>query len=156
MTITAIILLLVLGIILLLVEFLIIPGTTIAGIGGVISLGVGVYMAYNSFGTTVGSFTLIGALLFLVASIVFALKSGTWSKLSLKSNIDSKVDTIDEQKIHIGDIGKTITRCNPIGKILVNNEQVEAKSYEGFIDQNTEIEITKIIRNQVVIKSIKK
>ena len=154
MTYTAIILLLALGVILLLLEFLVIPGTTIAGIGGLLCLGGGVYMSYNNFGTTIGNYTLLGTVLFLVFSVYYMLKSKTWKKLSLNTYIDSKVDIVDETKVKAGDKGKTITRCNPVGKALVNNEQFEAKSLGSFIDHDTEIEVIKVIRNQIVIKPI--
>lgn len=154
MTYTAIILLLLLGIILLLLEFLVIPGTTIAGIGGFLCLGGGVYMAYNNFGSNVGHIFLLGTIFFLVLMIYYALKAGTWKKMSLSSSIGGKVETVDATKVVIGDKGKTITRCNPIGKAMVNGELYEAKSLGSFIDQNTEIEVVKVIRNQIVIKPI--
>jgi len=154
LTYTAIILLLVLGVILLLLEFLVIPGTTIAGIGGLICLGGGVYMAYESFGSNTGHLFLLGTVFFLVLMIYYALKAGTWKKMSLSSEIDSKVETVDENKIVVGDKGKTITRCNPVGKAIVNGEMYEAKSLGSFIDQNTEVEVVKVNRNQIVIKPI--
>ena len=51
MTLTAIILLIVLGIFLFLVEFLLVPGVTIAGIAGFILLVGGIWVAYDSLGT---------------------------------------------------------------------------------------------------------
>lgn len=154
MTYTAIILLLLLGIILILLEFLVIPGTTIAGIGGLVCLGGGVYMAYDSYGATVGHIFLLSTIFFVVLFVYYALKSGTWKKISLSSEIDGKVDNIDDAKIKAGDTGKTITRCNPIGKAMVSDELYEAKSYAGFIDENTEIEVIKVDRNQIIIKPI--
>ena len=154
MTYSAIILLLILGIILLLLEFLVIPGTTIAGIGGFLCLGGGIYMAYESFGSNVGHMFLLGTIFFLVLMIYYSLKAGTWKKMSLNSKISSKVETVDENKVTVGDKGKTITRCNLIGKAMVNGEAYEAKSLGSLIDENTEIEVLKIVGNQIIIKPI--
>ena len=49
MEVLAIILLIFFGIVLLLLEFLVIPGTTIAGIGGILLMAGGVYMSYNIY-----------------------------------------------------------------------------------------------------------
>ena len=58
MTVFAIILLIFLGLLLLLIEFAVIPGVTIAGIGGFILLGLSVYIAFSSYGSGVGFLTL--------------------------------------------------------------------------------------------------
>jgi membrane-bound ClpP family serine protease len=40
----------------------------------------------------------------------------------------------------------------PIGKAMINDKMVEAKSITGFIDENTEIVIVKIQNTNVVVK----
>lgn len=154
MTYTAIILLIILGIILILLEFLVIPGTTVAGISGLLCLGGAIYMSYSSLGTNVGHMFVLGTVFFLVLMIYYSLKAGTWKKMSLSKNIDSKVETIDEARVNAGDKGKTISRCNPIGKAIVNDEMYEAKSLGAFIDENVEIEVVKVVRNQIIVKPI--
>ena len=49
MSITAIILLILLGIFLFIVEFLLVPGITIAGIGGAIVMAIAVYLPVQQF-----------------------------------------------------------------------------------------------------------
>ena len=63
MSILAIILLIILGIFLFIVEFLLVPGITIAGIGGAILMAVAVYSAYKTHGSTVGNYTLLATLI---------------------------------------------------------------------------------------------
>ena len=55
--------LIVLGIVLFLIEFLIIPGITIAGIGGMILTAAGIYLAYSNFGPQTGFYFLLGTLI---------------------------------------------------------------------------------------------
>ena len=57
---TVIIILIVLGILLFVIEFLLVPGVTIAGIGGLILTVFGVYKAFEEFGSSVGVWVLIG------------------------------------------------------------------------------------------------
>jgi len=55
-----IIILIVLGIFLFVIEFLLVPGVTIAGIGGLILTMFGVYKAFDNYGSNVGVWVLIG------------------------------------------------------------------------------------------------
>jgi membrane-bound ClpP family serine protease len=157
MSIGAIIFLIILGIVLLLVEFLIVPGITIAGIGGFLCMGAGIFAAYYRHGSQVGNITLVATLCIVILSIVLVLKSRTWKKVMLNSNIDGNVGDIKHDPVlKVGDHGKTITRLAPIGKAIFRDKIVEAKSITGFIDENTEIEIVKIQNTNVVVKPLNK
>jgi membrane-bound ClpP family serine protease len=153
MSIGAIIFLIILGMVLLFVEFLIIPGITIAGIGGFLCLAAGIFAAYYGHGVQVGNITLVSTLVVVVLSIGLVLKSKTWKKVMLESNINGVAgDVIDDTTFKVGDHGKTVTRLAPIGKAMINDKMVEAKSITGFIDENTEIVIVKIQNTNVVVK----
>ena len=151
-----IIFLIILGILLFLVEFLIVPGITIAGIGGAISIITGVVLAFYYEGPTTGLIVLISTAVLIGLTAVFMLKAGTWKKLMLNKAIDSKVDFVkkDEGRIKIGDKGKAITRLNPMGKVMIGNEFYEAKAMDKLIDQNTEVEIVKIESNKIIVKPL--
>lgn len=152
-----IIILILLGIILFVIEFLLVPGITVAGVGGLILTVLGVYKAFNDYGTTTGAWVLIGTLLVSILVIAFSLRARTWRKLMLKTNIEGSVDVdITEDQIKVGDKGATITRLAPMGKIIVNDIVREAKSIEGYIDEHTEIEIVSIEGTSITVKPIKK
>ncbi len=152
---TSIIILVSLGILLLLLEFFVIPGVTIAGIGGMLMIIGGVYIAYDSHGITYGNYTLLITSISIIIVLFFALRSKTWKKLALNTNIDSKVNAIKIDKIKIGDIGKTVSKLSPIGKVEINNEYFEAESISGYLDPNEEIEVKKILSNKIIVKSLK-
>jgi len=156
MSILAIILLIVLGILLFVVEFLLIPGVTIAGIGGAILMGVAVYMSYKTHGNTIGNYTLIATLILTVGGFAYALRAKTWRKLMLKKDIDGRVEVgLEKNTIKVGDRGESITRLAPIGKVLINGLVVEGKSQRGFLDEHTPVEVIKVLNTQVIIKPIK-
>lgn len=157
MSILGIILLILLGVILFLVEFFIIPGVTIAGIGGALVMGVAVFMAYRTHGPTAGNYTLFSTLLISIVSLVFALRSKTWRRLMLKTNIDGKVEVgLEDHAIKPGDAGETITRLAPIGLVRVNDKTIEGKSIGGFLYPNTKIEVVKVLGTQIIVKPINK
>lgn len=156
MTTFTIILLIFLGLLLLLIEFAVIPGVTIAGIGGFILLGLSVYIAFAEYGTGIGFLTLTFVLVASPLLIVYFFKSKTGKKMILESFIDGKVESLDIEKIHVGDSGKTIGRLAPSGKVKVNGETVEAQSTGGFVDHNTEIKVLKILTNKIIVEPVKK
>ncbi|MFC2117544.1 NfeD family protein [Bacteroidota bacterium] len=156
MIIVGIILLIVFGILLLLLEFFVVPGLTISGIFGFLLLGGSIYLSYNSFGSPTAHFILAGVIILVIITLVYAFKSNTWKKIALKSSIDSKVLDITELNISIGDKGKTITRLAPMGRVMINNNSIEAKSTGPFIDENTEIQVVKVLNTNIVVKQLNK
>ena len=152
MTFLIILLLVVFGILLILLEFLVVPGITIAGIGGFALMTGGVYLAYDHYGTPVGHYFLLGVILVMAASIYYAFSTNTWKRLSLKAEISGKVNEHDEDSFKVGDTGKTITRLAPIGMVEVNNVSIEGKSVGPFINENTEIEVVKVLQNKLIVK----
>ena len=153
---TVIIVLIVLGILLFVIEFLLVPGVTIAGIGGLVLTVFGVYKAFNDFGSTTGVWVLIATLLLSVFVIAMSLRARTWNRLMLKTNIQGTVDTdITEDQIKTGDSGSAITRLAPMGKILVNGIVREAKSTEGYIDEHTTIEVVSVEGTRISVKPVK-
>ena len=155
MTIFVIIFLILLGLLLLLIEFAVIPGVTIAGIGGLLLFVASVYIAFAKYGTIAGVITLIAILIAAPAMIVYFFKSKTGKKMILESQIDGKIENVDAEKIHVGDIGKSISRLAPSGKVRVNNEVVEAQSTGAFIDQNIDVRVVKIQSNKIIVELLK-
>ncbi|NQU55486.1 MAG: NfeD family protein [Bacteroidetes bacterium] len=154
MNIFAIILLILLGLVLLLIEFAVFPGVTIAGIGGFLMLGASVYIAFVEFGSGAGFITLTVVLIAAPLMIYYFFKSRTGKKMILESSIDGKVETINNEKIAVGDVGKSIGRLAPSGKVKVNGEVIEAHSTGSFIDHNTDIKILKIFSNKIIVEPL--
>lgn len=150
---TGIILLIIIGLFLFVVEILLIPGVSIAGIAGAISIAAGIVLAYTTQSTLVGHITLIGTAIASVITVVFTLRSRTWKKLMLNTNIDASVDgKVTEDDFKPGDVGITISRLAPMGKARINGQVVEAKSIGDYIEQKTEIEVLKVEGSKVVVK----
>jgi membrane-bound ClpP family serine protease len=155
MTIFTIILLILLGLLLLIIEFAVIPGVTIAGIGGFLLLAASVYIAFVEYGSGGGFITLTVVMIAAPAMIYYFFKSKSGKKMILESQIDGKIENINAEKIHVGDIGKSIGRLAPSGKVKVNGEIVEAQSTGPFIDQNNEIKVVKIQTNKIIVELLK-
>lgn len=150
-----IIILIVLGILLFVIEFLLVPGVTVAGIGGLILTVFGVYKAFDNYGSNVGIWVLIGTILLSVFVIAISLRARTWNRLMLNTDIKGTVDkNLSEEQVKPGDRGTTVTRLAPMGKIMINNMVREAKSTEGFIDEHSDIEIISIEGTRINVKPV--
>jgi membrane-bound ClpP family serine protease len=158
MSLGLIIFLIILGLLLFIVEFMLIPGVTIAGIGGAACLVTAVVFSFASYGTLTGFVVLGLTVLVMVVLTVLMLKAGTWKKFALKASIDSKVDTVGagEGKVKAGDKGVTVTRLAPGGKVLVNGEYFEAKAIDILVDPRQDIEVVRIEDNKLIVKPINK
>ena len=150
MSLLSIILLIVIGLFLLMLEILFVPGMVL-GFISVILMIVGIIFAFKDYGTTTGILVLSGTTIASIASVYWAFHSSIWKKMQVQSSIDGKANVIEEGAVKIGDTGKTISRLNPIGKASINNLQVEVQSAEGFIDQEKEISVVKIHQNKIIV-----
>lgn len=152
MPIYGLILLILLGIALLLVEFLIIPGITIAGISGFLCMIYAIYVGYSQYGNTYGTYTLLAIVISNVIIMYYAFRSKTWKHFGLASEINSKNVTFEPEKFKVGDTGETITRMAPVGKVMINDISCEAKTLGEYLDPHTEITIIKINNNQLIVQ----
>lgn len=147
-----ILLLILAGIILFLLEFLVVPGVTIAGIGGLLFLGGAVYLAFTNYGTNTGLIVLGAVVVIIFVSLIFALRAKTWNKISLKTDIDSKTSEVEKSGLQPGDSGVALTRLNPIGNVLINNVKVEGHSQGPLIVERTPVEVVKVTKTYVIVK----
>jgi len=154
MTWTLIIVLIIIGFLFLLLEILVIPGTTFVGAIGMVSMATGIWQAYIVYGSTAGHLTLLSSVVLGLIGVYYALKGGTWKKAMLDANIDSKVNLVDQTELAPGTRGKSISRLAPMGKASFNGKFYEVQSVSGFVDENTEIEIIKIENNKIIIKTL--
>jgi membrane-bound ClpP family serine protease len=154
MTIIGILLLILAGIVLFLLEFLVVPGVTIAGIAGFLFMGGAVYLAFDSFDNTTGLIILGVVLVVMIVTLIFALRARTWKKISLNTEVDSNVGEVQDLNLKVGDQGKALTRLNPIGSVLISDQKLEGRSQGMLIKENTPVEIIKVAHTYVIVKPI--
>lgn len=153
MTWTAIVILLLIGILLITLEIVVLPGA-IAGIVGLIMLSIGVWQSYATYGIVAGNIVLILSVVVCILLLVFFMRSKTWRFFGLKTEIDSKVNTIDENLLTVGVRGRTVSRLAPTGKANINGQIVEVHTVSEFVNENEEVEITKIEGYKITVKRV--
>ncbi|MDQ3190125.1 MAG: NfeD family protein [Bacteroidota bacterium] len=151
MTITVIVLLILAGLILVLLEILVVPGIGVVGILGGIMIIFAIIGGYNR-SPVHGHITLAASFLLSIILIYLSIKTKTWKKMSLNNEIDGRVNTRVENSVNEGDIGLTISRLNPMGKALINDNLYEVESKVGYIPENKEIIVLKATPNKIIVK----
>ena len=144
-------LLMVIAIALLLLEIFMLPGITVAGIGGLLFAAGGLIYAY-SVSTIVGHVTLGASLVAFAAAFAWLMRSKSFSRVALNTDIDSRLTSSRELGIVPGDEGVTLSRLAPIGKALIKGQAVEAKALDELIDEGTPVVVMQVEGYNVVVQ----
>jgi len=136
---------------LLLAEIFLLPGITIAGIAGALFAIGGVAYAYT-VNMTVGNVTLGSSVIVFGGIFLWLLRSNSFHRVSLKTNIESTVESPRNMDLNVGDEGMTLSRLAPIGKARFGQITIEAKSTNEFIDEHTPVVIVRIDGYNVIVE----
>jgi membrane-bound ClpP family serine protease len=146
--------LLAIGLGLIILELVFIPGTTVVGILGLIFAIVGVIISYRHFGSAIGFYILMGTLVITGVTLFFSFRSGTWSRFSLKSTIDSKVNEGLVNNLNVGDEGIARSALRPAGTAEFANQNFEVRTTGSFVDTGTRVRITQIQSNTIIVEPL--
>ena len=146
--------LLLLGILLVIVEIIFIPGTTIVGIVGAIFMIAGVVSSFTYFGQQGGWITLGATGLGSAIIAYYAFKTNVWGKFSLKTTSVGKVNEGELIGLEVGQEGITISSLRPSGKAEIKEKTYEVKTLGTFVDSGSKVKIIKINSNQIIVEPI--
>ncbi len=167
------ILLFIIGIILLAIEIILIPGFGVTGVLGVtfVILGLTMAMVEKIPEEPIHSGTLISILKALVRVVLSVIVSFILS-LYLSSKIIGKKQfrlalqaeqkktegfigvEVDVLSNLVGKTGQTITVLRPSGKIIIDDEIFDAVSDSGFINANEKVKVVKTLASQLYVVKI--
>jgi membrane-bound ClpP family serine protease len=149
-----IIFLVILGIVLLLIEVTILPGITIAGVGSFLVLVYSVYLAFTTYGSLIGFLTLAFVLIVSPLLVYYFFKGKAGKSMVLNTVLTGVANEINPEKVKVGDIGVTIGRLAPMGKIKVNDEVVEVRSTGTFVNPGEKVRIIHIEKSMVTVEPL--
>ncbi|MCP4121891.1 MAG: hypothetical protein GY751_09075 [Bacteroidetes bacterium] len=152
MSLTVIILILVVGLLLVVTEVFLVPGTTIVGAIGLVVLGIGVYYAFRVHGFMIGGTALVGSGLAIILLTSVGIKRLSKSKFNVRAEIDGHVNEYDYSNISERDEGVTVTALRPEGRAMINEERVIVYSKGFYIDTNQAIVVVKIKDNKIFVE----
>ncbi len=139
------------AILLLLLEIFLLPGITVAGVGGILFAMGGVIYAYMA-GATIGHITLAVSTVVFAVVFLWLLRARSFSRVALHTEVDSKLISSRELGIAPGDEGFTLSRLAPIGKASIKGITVEAKSLDELIDEHRTVVVVRVDGYNVIVK----
>ncbi len=142
------------GLLLIIVEIVFIPGTTVVGLLGVIFTIVGIVFTYTHFGSEIGFYVLLGSAVAAAGTLYLSFRKGAWKKFSHQSSIDSKVNEGMADHLAAGEEGVSISVLRPMGSAEFNGKIFEVKTNGEFVDNGIKIRIVKIRSNDILVEPI--
>jgi membrane-bound serine protease (ClpP class) len=156
------------GLILIALEILVIPGFGITGVAGIILSGSGLVLALlnnQAFNfeqvempdisrslLTVMSGVVMGFIGMLYLSSRIG-EAGIFKKLALETRIESSIVTLKEKTSLLGKAGKTVTVLRPSGKVMIDHEIYDAISETAFIDANVSVIVSRQEAAQIYVRT---
>ncbi|TVR03335.1 MAG: nodulation protein NfeD [Spirochaetaceae bacterium] len=158
------------GLVLLLLEVLVIPGFGVAGISGIVLVISSLVLSQQDFiipdfdwqwamlqrnvlmvlASTVGAFVAFGV-------AAYALKrSIAFTRLSLQTTADASlgytVQGADVSTLYLGKGGIAVTTLRPSGTAEIDGELVTVEADGEFLDRGTAVEVIRIDGNRIVVR----
>ena len=149
-----IILLVIAGVVLLLIELFLIPGTSLAAFLSGACMIYAIYHAFTYMGSVAGFITLLVSAIAGIFAIWWFMRSKTLDKVALKKDIEGKVDRDAEHRVKVGDQGVAVTRLALFGQAEINGDLVEVKSCDGFLNPKTPIKVVRINDGNILVERI--
>jgi membrane-bound serine protease (ClpP class) len=157
-------LLIAVGVLLLALEVFVIPGTTLAGIGGTIALVGGLGMTLVGAGATVS--VVMGALVRVAISILLAM-AGAFAlfrmlpslpfgqRLVLANEIASNrgyVSGAKSEQRFVGRTGIAVSPLRPAGIADIEGSRIDVVSDGAYIEAGSAIDVTRVDGNRIVVR----
>lgn len=149
-----VILLIGIGLVLIVVELIFVPGVTIVGILGFILVAVGIWISYAALGSDVGHIVLAASVLIGGLALFYSFRSDAWSRFALKGSIKSRVNEENPHLLEVGEEGKTISALRPQGTAIFKERHHEVQTTGQFLPPNTPVRIIKIVANKITVEAI--
>lgn len=152
-----VVLLFILGLVLLLLEVLVIPGFGIAGIGGLVAIFASLYL---SFPDASSAFTAIG--LSTLATVVLGIallrrvpKTGIWRRIALETRLEDvgvPGDDPNNPAVKVGAYGRALTPLRPVGTVEIEGVRIDATSDGEFIPAGALVQVVRVLGGRVTVR----
>ncbi len=142
------------GLLLLVVEILFVPGTTLVGLLGFLLLLGGVMLSFRFFGNEIGWMTLGAATVLSGLAVFFSFRSGLWRRFSLRSVNDSTAVESQEGRVHAGDEGVALSSLRPAGKAEIGGQILEVRTRGAYADAGSKVRVVQVAGAQIFVEQI--
>jgi membrane-bound ClpP family serine protease len=141
------------GIALVVIEVLFVPGTTFVGLIGFLMIALGVWYCFQSYGSRAGISLAAGSLVGMALIFYWGYKKGVWKKFALNTENDAKIAQKNIPALSVGQKGIAISALRPSGTAEFCGKRVEVQTFGELVDAGANIEIIEIKGNEVFVTS---
>lgn len=142
------------GLGLIVIEIIFVPGTTVVGILGLLCIIGGVMYGFSTFGAPIGWGITAATVLISTAVIIISLKSGVWKRFALNKSMESKVNDHIPITVKEGDQGITLSALRPIGNAEFGNDKMEVTTLGELIDSGSKVKVTQVEGRIIYVEQI--
>lgn len=148
--------LIVVGIILIVVEIILVPGTTIVGIAGLLLTLTGLVLGFRYFGSTTGYILLASSAAVSGGALYWSLRARAWDRFSLKSTIDGRVNEGKMVDLQVGMEGTALSSLRPSGKADFNGRAFEVTTYGNYVESGSRVRIinVNIASHRIIVEPV--
>jgi len=146
--------LIIVGLILLVVEVIFIPGTTIAGFIGFGLMVLGVFLSFNYFDDRTGWAVTVSTSIVSAGVFIWVFRAKPWRQFALQDTMGNKVNEGILAGFKIGDEGAAISRLRPRGNAEFSNRTIEVSTEGNYVEAGTPIKIIRILSNQIIVEPL--
>ena len=127
------------GLVLIVVEIVFVPGTTLVGVLGFFFLIVGIGLSFHYFGNNLGWITVGGSGVASGLILYLSFKANVWKRFALKTTLQNKVNEGELEGLHPGQEGVALSALRPVGKAEMGSRTYEVKTLGGYVSTGTKI-----------------
>jgi len=154
------------GVVLLALELLVIPGFGIAGVAGLVALAAGFILATTGAGATAAAlmlaatrvvFALIAAIVLGLLSLRFLGRLPVGRKLVLETGLDAQhgyQSAPDADRRWLGRRGVAMALLHPAGYALIDGQRVDVVSEGEPVDAGAAVEVVRVDGNRIVVRRV--
>jgi membrane-bound serine protease (ClpP class) len=143
-----------LGVIVILAEFLI-PSFGILSLTAAGLFGFSIYYVFAHFSPQTGVVFLVLDAILIPFLIALGIKLLSRSRFSLKTELSQKAGVTSQSENLIklvGLSGKTVTILRPAGKAIIDGKKYDVVSVGDYIGQDAAVEVAEVSGNRIVVR----
>ena len=152
------ILLFIVGVLLLALEVLVVPGFGITGLGGIIAVLGSLFFTFENKEVAIYVITIssIASILGIIIALKYFISSTAWSRIELSERQSKEGGYISNQSDEtlIGKAGQTITPLRPAGIAEIDKKRLDVVTEGGFIAANEEVEVVDVQGRRIVVRKL--
>jgi len=143
-----------LGLAIIAVEIVFVPGTTVVGLLGFIVVLTGLYFVFDQYGATIGWSTSFAITIIVGLSFYWAIQKKVWKRYSLQSEISGKVDSNPVENIQLSQEGVSISALRPSGMAEFENVRIEVSTSGMFVDAGVRVKVIAINKGRITVEAV--